>query len=197
MGLQAWVVTIWHASEILIRPINNHWKIIVNCTLMVLFLFVLRSHYNTLTSAQKRWLSYCFILWDYSVVWKVVKTCFQDFSDFILLWRKTFFRIVWKVVHFCSLSHLHYFFFLNIFSLPLVVLQVRMPLVKQALSSFCLSGAEFEINIQVPSWTYKLSMNWAEIFPQSFADACIANCLEVNYFLSRFVYFSYVAWCTP
>lgn len=31
----------------LIRPINNHWKITINGALMVLFLFVLRSHYNT------------------------------------------------------------------------------------------------------------------------------------------------------
>lgn len=27
-------------------PINNNWKIIINCTLMVLFLLMLTSHYN-------------------------------------------------------------------------------------------------------------------------------------------------------
>lgn len=65
-----------------------------------------------------------------------------------------------------------------------------MPLVKHALSSFCFSGAEFEMAIPDYSWTYELFAVWAEAFPPSFVDACTANCLEVNSFPSQLVYLS-------
>lgn len=146
MGLQAWIVTIWHACAVLIRPINNHWKITINGALMVLFLFVLRSHYNTDFGTKEvaellfdvvRW--WCFFIQEKlrkSKLGSKMSVVSFRYQKIYIFPRSLGSCTSISAQRRCILLHLFTapFFFFNIFCLQLIVLQVRMPLVKHTLS---------------------------------------------------------------